>query len=473
MFSSAPERARPWWAWGCAALCLSSLIALGALSAVARASLEARRESARARVLALREAAALPRRPLWGEARDEENAALDYNGFQWVMSLPVGRSGRRYLEGWEERPPALPDDVEGVMVEIGLGGPFDLRALRGIEKQLWPAWREAPDPRLVRSYERFRPALRYLRKGVTRGRCDWQTPWEEGWQPKDPFSFYRAGAYLLAFEASRQPPREALETGFVILSVADDLDRQGTAMGSMFALVLRSIGYRSLVQTLSRRGLGPQDCRRVLDLLSRQTWRRPEELYELQRLAAEVEVLRLADRPLGLAPARIGPSPPRLELRPGLRLLAGIWVLQERELQRCLALVDEAEAIGREGPEGLQGFRRLETAKSQSQLLFLSPDLVDMSVAWEIQRVRVYSELTRAVAAAQRLRLAEGDFPREIEALGPILGRVPLDPMAPERTLGYRRDGSLLLIYSVGPNGEDEDGRGDDLLTITCRPQPE
>ena len=70
-----------------------------------------------------------------------------------------------------------------------------------------------------------------------------------------------------------------------------------------------------------------------------------------------------------------------------------------------------------------------------------------------------------------RLRLAlrihgleHGAYPAALEELASLLdGDVPLDVFTGE-ALHYRRDGNTYRLWSVGPNGTDDDGAGDDLL---------
>ncbi len=65
-----------------------------------------------------------------------------------------------------------------------------------------------------------------------------------------------------------------------------------------------------------------------------------------------------------------------------------------------------------------------------------------------------------AVALAlQAWRAEHGDPPPGLSALVPeYLSEVPADPFTPRRTLGYR-PGRQPVVYSVGPDGEDDGGR--------------
>ena len=68
----------------------------------------------------------------------------------------------------------------------------------------------------------------------------------------------------------------------------------------------------------------------------------------------------------------------------------------------------------------------------------------------------------RTALAAERYRLAKNRWPDDLAALSPeFLREVPLDPYdgAPLR---YRHTADGVVIYSVGPDGEDNNGTIDD-----------
>jgi hypothetical protein len=51
------------------------------------------------------------------------------------------------------------------------------------------------------------------------------------------------------------------------------------------------------------------------------------------------------------------------------------------------------------------------------------------------------------------VRLASGHYPREAESL-----RLPADPFAPGAALRFGPDGAAVRIWSVGPDGRDQQG---------------
>lgn len=89
--------------------------------------------------------------------------------------------------------------------------------------------------------------------------------------------------------------------------------------------------------------------------------------------------------------------------------------------------------------------------------------------AQNMLRIETRRQLAVAAVALQRHHLRHGAFPESLAALAPeFLSTLPRDPMNGGK-LHYRRaaDGSLTL-YSVGQNGQDDSGGGDDERWATA-----
>ncbi len=75
----------------------------------------------------------------------------------------------------------------------------------------------------------------------------------------------------------------------------------------------------------------------------------------------------------------------------------------------------------------------------------------------ELNRARL--ELLRLQLALHEYRLRRGRYPADLAALAPeILAVLPTDPFTGD-PYRYRRRGGVYLLYSVGPNGLDENGK--------------
>jgi hypothetical protein len=73
------------------------------------------------------------------------------------------------------------------------------------------------------------------------------------------------------------------------------------------------------------------------------------------------------------------------------------------------------------------------------------------------------AELVRLGFALAEFRADHGSYPQQLGELSPrYLARVPVDIFAGDATLHYQRQDAGYLLYSVGPNGRDDGGRGPD-----------
>ncbi len=64
-----------------------------------------------------------------------------------------------------------------------------------------------------------------------------------------------------------------------------------------------------------------------------------------------------------------------------------------------------------------------------------------------------------ATLALEAWRKKHGEYPERLEDLEPnLLSSVPRDPFALDQALRYRREDDTYLLYSIGPNGQDNGG---------------
>lgn len=160
-----------------------------------------------------------------------------------------------------------------------------------------------------------------------------------------------------------------------------------------------------------------------------------------------------------------GPSDPA-----GPRVAVSPWGQLLFDNQRAVALewMNEAVAIARrpafEWPPLLEKWKaNMERVRqtwhgrySATIPLLATPALFVCSAS----QSRILCELgtTALLVAAERHRLQTGDWPPSIEAIDrEILPNPPVDPYSGRSFLMQHRDGRL-LIYSIGPNGVDEQG---------------
>jgi hypothetical protein len=142
-----------------------------------------------------------------------------------------------------------------------------------------------------------------------------------------------------------------------------------------------------------------------------------------------------------------------------------LWTPGFIKTQRAalLRFQNQAVALARLPPEQQQPqFAQLEASTKDQALLvrLLVPALGKMAVSCQRSRAQLRSAL--AAVAAERYRLARGHWPENLEALkeAGTLREVPTD-LYNEQPLRLRRLEDGLIIYSVGPDGEDNGGHLD------------
>ena len=156
------------------------------------------------------------------------------------------------------------------------------------------------------------------------------------------------------------------------------------------------------------------------------------------------------------------PESPRTIIAPWGKL----WL--DNQLAVEVQWMNEAVAIARQPPNlriARWKFFDAEIQRHRSNLLLglsaMLPMLLMPAVrASDTAQCRYQAELgaTIIVLAAERHRRKTGDWPASIAAIDPsILSDPPIDPYTGQPFRMLRRDGRL-LIYSVGPNLNDEEG---------------
>jgi serine/threonine protein kinase len=143
-----------------------------------------------------------------------------------------------------------------------------------------------------------------------------------------------------------------------------------------------------------------------------------------------------------------------------------------------LSYATEGVAIARQPPEQWDALIKPYDEKAQSAPLAGTP-LRDLLIDYPFlppgaakrSRITAYSaavllhlaELRCALAAlaVERFRLAHGDWPRDLATLGPaFLKEVPIDPYDGQ-PLRYRRVADGVVVYSLGPDRTDNQGKLD------------
>jgi len=110
--------------------------------------------------------------------------------------------------------------------------------------------------------------------------------------------------------------------------------------------------------------------------------------------------------------------------------------------------------------EGLFAKQRITDYPIMARVYFI-PRIEKTTTDLSKGQARTQAELRCAIAAlaAERYRRAQGHWPASLEALVPdYLGKVPVDPFDAQ-PLRLRRLETGVVIYSVGPDGQDNGGK--------------
>jgi hypothetical protein len=263
------------------------------------------------------------------------------------------------------------------------------------------------------------------------------------------------------------------------LRKALDGDGDGALRSCRAALnVGRSLGDEpALISQLIRAGCGRMAVRAAERALAHAE-ASPPALEELQRALAEE-----AEAPCQLTGARADRV---LTYEALLALCAGkvsranygmrstvLGPTGDRLLDGARARASQAEYLRYDNE--LVEIAKLPAEQQQERLKALKPPPVKLpllldvlthdqgpaSVAWAFHRVKAELRCAAAALAAERYRLAKGHWPERLDDLVPdFLLAVPTDPFD-GRPLRLRRTADVIIVYSVGPDGEDNGGRLD------------
>lgn len=136
--------------------------------------------------------------------------------------------------------------------------------------------------------------------------------------------------------------------------------------------------------------------------------------------------------------------------------------LMDLNVIRSLEFYDRLGAVSKIEPERrIQEYQRISNDVDQlSVLYFMTKLLMPALDKIGLIELRVMAELdcARTGLAVERFRLAEGRLPESLEELVPkYIEAVPIDPFD-GKPLRYKRLEKGYTIYSIGEDGEDNDG---------------
>ncbi|MBL4845075.1 MAG: hypothetical protein JKY65_06095 [Planctomycetes bacterium] len=472
---------------GCVGILLLGGILAGVLTADASARLDTRLLQIADEVADFKDRAPGPRQTVLGQPANEENAHTDYNGLRWALA---GGNLDLLPDRWRREPPKLPVDIKALTAQIAprgqavdpeaLGytdfGRPDLKVLMsGIDpdvKTFNSPKGKARYARAVKEDERLKPALRYVRDGLSRGHCDWEVNWEAGMRCEYPdlgYSLYVAN--LLSYEASQQSPRQAIQTSLEIVAYGQDMSRSGTNLGYVLGIDVCNLGFQSLAYTLGRAGLEASDYQRVIEALRSyaEGVPNPEDALAGTKLQEVLSALALSGRRLDPPSAHDGTGYSSFQVSDSPRFdvaIADDIEGYEKLMQGTIEILQLAPADRPAAQTKLTLEIEGSSYVTAKGLLYGLQGGVKGLVKTH-QDTCDLAEAARVLAGAHLLRLDSGSFPSGIGAVSPRLGPEPSDR---HTRLGYRLRGGVLECWGLGENGRDDGGGGDDVRLQTRAP---
>jgi len=454
---------------GCLGILILGGLGVGLMTANAGGRLDARVSEVSQEILDLQDSADHRRSTILGAPENDQNALADYQGFMWVLA--AGRSNDLPLSWREGNRPLLPEDVDDMAKRVAPKGQgmdpvapaylapvlephFDLESMEpGRKKQLLAS---------AKLYKRFRPALRYIRDGLSRGKCDWQVVWEKGANLEIPnLMALRAAGTLMAYEASQQPPAQALQTGLEIVAFGQDCARHGSIIGAMIGVAISHIGYQSLARTFERPGLEASDYQRAIDALASYQVPSTEELLRAERISMTVTMLQMSGRSVDQSSPVTG-TEGVMGFGPGSETLLTWDVVQARELDGYERFHERGVELARlPHAERRQRALGLEAELEEEHYLIANALYVNVdSCVNQLEQSYALARVVRTLAAAHQVRVRTGAFPQRIQSLANLLGEGVADPTSDVQpaVLGYGVQQGYVRCWIAGENGVDDGG---------------
>jgi hypothetical protein len=320
-------------------------------------------------------------------------------------------------------------------------------------------------------------ALRLIHRAADMPRCDFGVDWRKGYDAAFPhFSKLRTCARLLAFQSlvllDVGKADEAAECGVTVFDVAKAAD-DPCLLGQLVRYGIISIGWDALELVAHDAQLQPDVCRRLaadvarIDLVPSLLRALEGEracgrgLFAALRstrdpLEALVKTHRWEEMELPGAGAQDRPA-----RREKPRYLARWWLASDelQYLERMEVGIREASRPYREVVAAVE-------ALDEVPVTYLPPPAVVTAMLTPVFG-KAFACRDQAIA---RLRIAQvtlslkayrserGEYPESLKELEAFVGReLPMDPFS-GKPFVYRREGTGLLLYSLGANLEDDGG---------------
>lgn len=305
------------------------------------------------------------------------------------------------------------------------------------------------------------PAIRTLRESF--GRPYVNPPTRSFTHLYPEFARFRSLARVLAFvaeeEAKAGRPGEAARCALDAIEMGVRIPRGGTLIAHLVGIACESIGQKALYTLSDRldartakaaaRRLEAIEALRTTftETLTEEKWASLAGLQEIMRTQDMAQVTRMVY-------SSVDAEGQNVLLSPG-QTLRFLLATKRQVLTNYATYLDQEIARSR---QPYSPNRPVIPVPSDPVSAALMPVFDQGDFKWVA--VRNNAALLTALLALRAYPAERGGFPASLDALvaAGCLARVPQDPFA-GAPLRYRRAGGRYVLYSVGPDGDDDGGR--------------
>ena len=210
---------------------------------------------------------------------------------------------------------------------------------------------------------------------------------------------------------------------------------------------------RPIWEGLAARRWGKEDLAALQEALDRANYVRDAKLCFRGERAFEIGVFKSVAERWPWIGNRIA----------GCLIYANMRLLAESFQEHCLPVLDAERGVVRLGEFRIRHAPFFETLSHTRHpyrfLAAMSFQPVDRVLVVIARRQSLIS-MARAAVALERFRLRFGRYPESLDQLAPrFLAQTPVDPSTGERLVYRLEEKDKFVLYSRGPDGEDDGGR--------------
>jgi hypothetical protein len=325
---------------------------------------------------------------------------------------------------------------------------------------------------VIKALYKNRQAIQWLRQASARPKCRFPVDWDLS-PNRITYRHYarlRGAARLMAaqahWEARNGQMEAALRDVQVVLQMAAHLKDEPTIIGFLVANAIYSIGNRSLGKVLENAALTPAQARAFEQSLPPIDWNRffrramlGERTFTLWAFDTAISNPTLLRSTLLVAE---NPAPSVMVYTPAALLWRPMFKLDEvHSLRLWKPAIDSLTPMQIPEPREIASLQQQAIEKAPSYAILTRMLLPVYERAREQRdRLEVIDRQRQNVWALICYRTVHSEYPATLQAAETFWGKpLPIDIYS-KRPFAYQRKNQSFDLYSIGPNGVDDKGKG-------------